>query len=110
MIVLFIAVVLAGCITPFFIEEDNKKDKIISYSVMVGDMILVVILVLTKLAYLPWIGTEENCAVGVGFILLSLLWARIHGIINPKQIGGAPKTHHQKIIEQEQQNNHKAAS
>lgn len=110
MLVLFIGVVLAGCITPFFIDENNMKDKIISYSAILGDFILIVLLAVTKIAYIPWLGTEESIAVGIGLVLLGVLWARIHRMLNSKTVSSvAPKTHHQRTMEQ-QQNNHKAAS
>lgn len=109
MLVLFIGVVLAGCITPFFIDENNRKDMIVSYSIILGDTILIILLAVAKIAYIPWLETQESIAVGIGFVLLGVLWARIHRMLNPKKVSFAPKTHHQRTLEQ-QQNNHKAAS
>lgn len=106
--VLFIMVVLAGCVTPFFMGS-TKKEKIIGYLMTTADMALIVAMIYSDIIIFQNMGKAEMSAIGVCIILLGILIHRLEEMINPKskKIKYAPKTHHQM---KEQQHQHKVAS
>ena len=87
MIVLFIVVVLAGCMTPFFLEHDAKmKEKFFNYGMVTLDILLLFVMVKTKMAGLPNYGVTESFVIGFGFIIIAIFMARLKRTLNNKPI------------------------
>lgn len=103
---LFIIAVLAGCLLPFLTEKE-EKDKIISCFMMLGDLLLVMAMVYSDIAYLEYLGKNESVFVAACLMLLSITIKKMQELTkNTLHSTNAPKTHHQR----EHENNHKAAS
>lgn len=83
MIVLFIVVVLAGCMTPFFLEHDAKmKEKFFNYGIVTLDMALLYVMVKSKLAGMPGYGDTETITIGFGIITVAIFIAKLYRTIN----------------------------
>lgn len=105
--VLFIVSVLAGCLLPFLCEKD-EKDKIITCIMMLGDLLLIVAMVHSDIAYLVYLGKPESIAVAACLMLLSIAIKKMQILTaNNSHPNKAPRTHHQEVM---QKQNHKAAS
>lgn len=109
MLVLFLIVVVTGVITPFFLEE-KKKEMIIGYSFILGDILLLLAMICSNLAGIPGYGKGEAFLIGVCIIMLGVMGAKMHRILNPKKYTQGEKTHHQKEELQKLHHDHKAAS
>ena len=85
MVVLFIITVLAGFLTPFFIDE-TKSSRIICYAITLLDILAIAIMVFTEFIVLPSIGKNELFAIGIGVILVGIELSKIYRIagIRPK--------------------------
>ena len=83
MIVLYVATVLAGFLTPFFIDE-TKSSKIICYTITLLDILAIAIMVFTDFIVLPSIGKNELFAIGIGVILVGIELSKIYRIAGIK--------------------------
>ncbi len=106
MFALYILVVLVGCVIPFLME-DSIKERVIGYSFVLGDMLLLIILVYSGIAGIPGYEKNQTVAIGAAIIVLGMTINKGHRLINPKQQKNqSKKTRRQKQLQQ----NHKAAS
>lgn len=103
---LYVITVVAGCTLPF-LAENNKKDRIISGVFMLGDLVLIIMMVYSDIACIKYLGKPENVFIAGCLMVLSIAANGIRSLTASTKHTEAPKTHHQRIIDQK---NHKAAS
>ena len=114
MLELYISVVIAGCILPFLIENDDRKEKMTIYALVLASMVTLVLMVLSDMAGLPTYGKPESIGIGVALMILALSIARLRRLLGIAQSAHAHREHGSYYFERHEHNQHhhhdKAAS
>lgn len=84
-VVLYVVVILAGMIIPFFIKNDNSwKEKSLYYLVVLADMGILFIASIMGYISVPTHGMKESIIVGIMAIALGCILAKVCRKINYK--------------------------
>ena len=84
-VVLYVVVILAGMIIPFFIKNNaSRKEKALYYLVVLADMGILVIASIMGYISVPTHGIKESIIVGIMTIALGCILAKVYRKINCK--------------------------
>ena len=81
MLELYLLPVLSGCIIPFFIKDDDKKEKMIDYGFVLASMIVLAVLVLSDMGGIPSYGKPESIGIGVALIILAVSISKLKRLV-----------------------------
>lgn len=84
-VVLYVVVILAGMIIPFFIKNNaSRKEKALYYLVVMADIGILVMASIMGYISVPTHGMKESIIVGIMAIALGCIIAKVYRKINYK--------------------------
>lgn len=106
---LYIITVLAGMVTAILME-DEKKSKIISYSVIAGDMICLTLMIEWGIIDLPYYTKGEQITIGICAMIAAIMFNYAYRLVNPNRGSLRHKQEIAHLHEKHRQDKHKTAS